>query len=176
MNNTNNQWLYSTTKNNKARFFLGEKGEKTLICIGINPSTAEPNKLDNTLKNVRRFAYDLGYDSWLMLNVYPQRATNPNELDLEINLTYHRENLKQIENILNYQKYDIWAAWGTLINKRKYLHECLNELVLLTRKNTLNWYTIGKKTKDGHPHHPLYLNKNLKLDLFDIDAYIQNMR
>ena len=46
--------IYSNTSNNKARFLLGEKGSKSLICIGINPSTAEPNNLDNTLKLILR--------------------------------------------------------------------------------------------------------------------------
>jgi len=46
-------WLYSKTSDNKARFLLGEKGNKTLICIGINPSTAEPDNLDRTLTVVK---------------------------------------------------------------------------------------------------------------------------
>ena len=167
-------WIYSKTDDNKARFLLGEKGDKTLLCIGINPSTAEPDNLDNTLKNVKRFSVDLGYDSWLMLNVYPQRATNPNKLSHEIDLDYHKENLKQIESVLSNSKCDIWAAWGTIINKRKYLFPCLNDIVTITKKYSIDWYTIGKISKYGHPHHPLYLNKSLKLDVFDIDQYIKD--
>lgn len=55
-------------------------GENPLVCFGINPSTAVPNALDPTLKRVRRFAAENGYDSWTMLNVYPQIATNPKTL------------------------------------------------------------------------------------------------
>lgn len=170
------KWIYSKTNDNKARFILGEKGDKTLICIGINPSTAKPDELDNTLKTVKRFSFDLGYDSWLMLNVYPQRYTNPNKLDKEINRGYHFENLKQIKSLLNSGNFDIWAAWGTIIKKRKYLLSCLNDIVSITMKYSINWYTIGKKSKDGHPHHPLYLNKKLKLDSFNINEYLKKQK
>lgn len=124
MDNLNN-WIYYNTKDNQARFILGEKGNKTLICFGINPSTATPSQLDNTLKTVKRFSQDLGYDSWIMLNVYPQRATNPNDLDVEMKRIYHEENLKYIEQILENRNCDVWAAWGTLIEKRSYLFTCL---------------------------------------------------
>lgn len=169
----NDNWIYSKTKDNKARFLLGEKGSNTLICIGINPSTATPEKLDNTLSTVKRFSHDLGYDSWLMLNVYPQRATNPNDLDEVLNSKYHHQNLEQIESILKNGSCDIWAAWGTLIKKRKYLWGCLADIYQLTAKHSILWHTIGNKSKEGHPHHPLYLNKDLKLDRFDIAEYMK---
>lgn len=171
-------WIYSNTDDNKARFLLGEKGDRTLICIGINPSTAEPDKLDNTLTTVKRFSYDLGYDSWLMLNVYPQRSTDSNKLDETINHNYHLGNLNQIESILlNSGVFDIWAAWGTNIKKRKYLLSCLNDIVSLTSKYSIKWYSIGRKSKEeGHPHHPLYLRKNLNLELFNINEYLKRQK
>lgn len=168
-------WIYSNTKNNKARFILGEKGKKTLICFGINPSTATPSKLDNTLSVVRRFSHDLGYDSWIMLNLYPQRSTNPNNLDKNINNKYHTENLKQIKQILKKDNCDIWAAWGTIIEKRNYLFDCLVDIYKISEIYSINWYMIGKKSKKGHPHHPLYLNRNLKLERFDIKKYLKKI-
>lgn len=169
----NNNWVYSNTKDNKARFLLGEKGANTLICIGINPSTAIPGDLDPTLSTVKRFSSDLGYDSWLMLNVYPQRATNPKNIDMVLNNEFHNENMKQISSVLKSGKHDIWAAWGASIIKRKYLFLCLNDIYHLTNKYSINWYSLGEKTKAGHPHHPLYLKKTCKLDKFDIDTYIK---
>lgn len=168
-------WIYANTKDNKARFLLGEKGKKCLICIGINPSTANPDKLDNTLTTVRRFALALDYDSWLMLNVYPQRATNPNQLHTEMNVEYHKQNLKQMEAFLKTGKYDMWAAWGTLIRKRKYLRACLKDIVDLSSKYSANWYIMGKQSKSGHPHHPLYLSKDLKLKAFNVKEYMENL-
>ena len=63
------------------RYVLGRVGRHPLVCIGINPSTAQPGALDPTLKSVERLANANGFDSWIMFNVYPQRATDPNDMD-----------------------------------------------------------------------------------------------
>ncbi|MBI2444753.1 MAG: DUF1643 domain-containing protein [Candidatus Magasanikbacteria bacterium] len=168
-----NSWIYFNTRNNKARFVLGEKGKKPLICIGINPSTATPSKLDNTLKAVKRFSKNLKkFDSWIMLNIYPQRATDPNDLDQKINNDYYKENLKYITKILQNKNCTIWAAWGTLIEEREYLFNCLVEIHKIAKRHSIEWYSIGKSSKKGHPHHPLYLNKTLKFEKFNIEKYL----
>ena len=35
------------------------------------------------------------------------------------------------------------------------------------------WYQAGKPSKKGHPHHPLYLRKDSKLEYFDMAAYLK---
>ena len=71
-----------------------------------------------------------GYDGWLMLNVYPQRATNPKEMHMEVNTEMHRENIEQILQIVKEQKhFDVCAAWGTEIDRRSYLQDCLKDIV-----------------------------------------------
>lgn len=44
---------------------------------------ALPNFLDPTLKRVQKYAKESEekYGAWYMLNVYPQRATNPQDID-----------------------------------------------------------------------------------------------
>ena len=71
------RWLYVPDHYSEYRYILGTRGNHPLICIGINPSTAVPDRLDNTLKSAERIAQHNGYDSFLMFNVYAQRATNP---------------------------------------------------------------------------------------------------
>ena len=167
-------WLYTYGKDNRERYTLGETGAKTLVCIGINPSTATPEKLDNTLTVVKSRALSYGYDSWIMLNVYPQRATDPNKLHKNIHLDSHRKNLEEIEKLFSRGTYDIWAAWGTLIKKRKYLVRCLKDIVITIGDNA-PWYSVGAKSKNGHPHHPLYLKKDLGFDEFDISSYLESL-
>ena len=48
------KWLYAPNFYSEYRYILGTRGKKPLICIGVNPSTAEPDHLDNTLKSVQR--------------------------------------------------------------------------------------------------------------------------
>jgi len=43
------KWLYVPPYYCEYRYILGTKGKNPLICIGINPSTAAPDDLDNTL-------------------------------------------------------------------------------------------------------------------------------
>jgi hypothetical protein len=167
-------WIYENDLNNSTRYILGIKGAKPLICFGINPSTAVPDKLDRTLSCVDRFSKSNHFESWIMLNIYPQRATNPDNLDVVINEKIHKENLKHIENIFKESKPYIWAAWGTIINRREYLFNCLKDIYKLSDNYSCKWNTIGRVSKKGHPHHPLYLNCNERLKEFDILSYINN--
>ena len=43
------EWLYVPDFYTEYRYILGTRGLNPLICIGVNPSTAEPGNLDNTL-------------------------------------------------------------------------------------------------------------------------------
>jgi len=73
-------WLYETTSDHSARFVLGTPGENPLICFGINPSIATPHNVDPTVGRVMRVTTLYGFDSFIMMNVYPQRATDPRDL------------------------------------------------------------------------------------------------
>ena len=74
------RWLYVPNLYSEYRYILGTRGKNPLICIGINPSTAAPDALDPTLQSVERIAHSNGYDSFLMFNVYAQRATSPDDM------------------------------------------------------------------------------------------------
>ena len=168
-------WLYEKNKDNSARYILGQKGLRPLVCVGINPSTAVPNDLDRTLTNVRRFSQIHGYDGWLMLNVYPQRSTDPNGLDSDMNSKEHALNVKYIaEYLAQYKSVDVWGAWGTLIEKRKYLPDVLRDIVAAIDRKGVRWVRIGKASKKGHPHHPLYLSHKSEVEHFDIDNYLKS--
>lgn len=166
-------WIYEHSDDNKCRYALGTKGKRTLICFGVNPSTAEPTRLDPTLKTVERFALQNGYDSYLMLNLYPQRATNPKDMDKIENKEIGDKNLEVIKKYLSQGNCDIWAAWGALIRMRPYLASYLYEIYYNCHGQHNNWFTRGNKTKDGHPHHPLYLKNTLSLEPFDIGNYME---
>ena len=170
------QWLYVPNDYNEYRYILGTKGDNPLICIGINPSTAAPNDLDNTLKSVERIALGNGFDSFIMFNVYAQRATKPDDMDDELNEKLHRENMRAFDYILSLykeEKLSVWAAWGTIVEMRPYLKDCLREMVDISYKHQARWYSSGAISKKGHPHHPLYLRKDSDLDEFDMESYLK---
>lgn len=167
------RWLYVPDFYSEYRYILGTKGKNPLICIGINPSTAAPDDLDNTLKSVERIALHNGFDSFIMFNVYAQRATNPDDMEKNFNIHLHEENMKAFEYVLKLSENTacVWAAWGNIIEKRDYLSECVLTMAEIGKRYGANWYTAGKISVKGHPHHPLYLKKDTKLDEFDIDKY-----
>ena len=164
-----NRWLYVPDHYSEYRYILGTRGSHPLICIGINPSTAAPDRLDNTLKSAQRIALSNGYDSFIMFNVYAQRATLPDDMEKVLNQDMHRENLKAFEWILRSypSPCSVWAAWGALITKRKYLAGCVLDLTAVGNRYGARWYTAGPRSKAGHPHHPLYLRSDSVLDPFD---------
>ena len=169
-----NTWLYAPNFYSEYRYILGTRGKNPLICIGINPSTARPGDLDNTLKSVERIALGNGYDSFIMFNVYAQRATDPDAMERTCNLQLHRENLEAFRYVLSIsQNPAVWAAWGTIIEKRDYLPQCLRDMLAIGQELGASWYCAGAVSKKGHPHHPLYLRKDEKLKPFDIDAYLR---
>ena len=170
------EWIYDKEKDNSARYSLSPKSTNYLFCFGINPSTASPEKLDNTVKSVERIALRHGFETFMMLNVYPQRATDPNNLHDEMDEELHAQNLFYIEKYFKENKNrHILAAWGTLITKRSYLKQCLKEIYNVSKKHNCTWYHIGNPSKEGHPHHPLYLSNEEKLKIFDMEGYISSL-
>ena len=169
------KWLYAPNFYSEYRYILGTKGKNPLICIGINPSTAEPDNLDNTLKSVERIAHGNGFDSFIMFNVYAQRATNPDAMERRCNLSLHQENLKAFRYVLSISETPtVWAAWGAIIEKRDYLADCVRDMVAVGQEFGANWCCAGAISKKGHPHHPLYLRKDEKIKPFDIEQYLNS--
>ena len=168
------RWLYVPNHYSEYRYILGTRGRKPLICMGINPSTAAPDALDPTLKSVERIAHANGYDSFLMFNVYAQRATRPDDMEPVCNRQLHDENRQAFRYLLSLSpKPAVWAAWGNIIEKRGYLMDCVRDFLADGEAVGARWYTAGPLLKSGHPHHPLYLRKDTQLLPFEIAAYLR---
>ena len=89
-----------------------------------------------------------------MLNVYPQRATNPNDMHIERDENLVQTNLWHIRDISQrYSNCDVLLAYGNLITKRKYLKICLNEILELLNVEH------GRKVKDKNQMIRLNANK-----------------
>ena len=173
------RWLYVPNVYAEYRYILGTRGECPLICVGVNPSTAAPDHLDNTLKSVERVARFNGYDSFLMFNVYAQRATNPDDMEPLCNPVLHGENMRAFDYALSLDRSGapaVWAAWGAVIEKRDYLPQCVRDMIAVGQRRGARWYTAGSRSKrKGHPHHPLYLRKDSQLEEFNVAEYLDQL-
>ncbi|HET8860462.1 DUF1643 domain-containing protein [Marivirga sp.] len=168
-------WIYHTDSSDKYRYTLGKTGNKTLFCVGVNPSQARPEQYDGTVSSVERIAIHNHFDAWVMINLYPQRATSPTLLHQKIQKKYHEENLEIIENLLEENDPVIWAAWGNLIDSRPYLKHCLSDIFNLSQFHDCQWLSAGNPLKSGHPKHPLYLKKTTELTSFDMEDYMERI-
>ena len=171
------KWLFVPNSYTEYRYILGTRGKNPLICIGVNPSTAAPDHLDPTLQSVQRIALNNGYDSFVMLNVYAQRATSPENMDRECHKELHSQNMQAFRYALSLaEKPAVWAAWGNIIEARPYLVSCVQDMIKASIPYDAAWYCCGKMSKRGHPHHPLYLRKDEPLVDFDAPAYLSLLK
>ena len=143
--------------------------------FGINPSIAAPGAPDRTVGRVTRFAAENGYDSWMMLNVYPQISTDPKGLHLEHSPELKAENERHIARMVERQS-TLLAAWGSLVTSRPYLRSLLRDILQITTSAGAQWVSLGEPTKEGHPRHPLYLRADTPLVPFDVDRYLSAAR
>jgi hypothetical protein len=157
------------------RFNLGTSGENPLFVIGLNPSTADDKIPDMTIKRVMSFANKHGCDSFIMLNLYPQRTTEPAKLHSVIDSQLHKENLYHIlKSLEGFNHISILASWGETIIIRTYLKECLSDIYDKTKNKNISWLKIGELTQSGHPRHPSRA-AYIPLSSFDIKTYIETL-
>jgi len=150
--------LYENDLNNLARYVIGESGSNPMVCFGINPSYATPIKYDPTIRQIKTLALINGYDGWIMLNLYPQRTSDPKLIHNGLDVELHRTNLKYILKILEkYKPTEVFALWGNSIKLRPFLNQILKELNKEVLQRSISWKNIGGLTKDGNPWHPRYL-------------------
>jgi len=127
-----------------------------LVVCGLNPSTADENNDDPTLRRVQGFARDMDRGGVLMLNAFAWRSTDPRGL-LNIADPVGPENT--VDNLaawidLASPDRRAIAAWGGNIIKPA-LRFRLEQLKPLR-------FDCLRKTKSGQPEHPLYLPAELR--------------
>lgn len=98
-----------------------------------------------------------------MLNLYPQRSTDPDCL--------HLAPQKDLVNFIDGWRLTIVAAWGNLIASRPYLKPILAEMVAIPGIGSCRWVSLGPVLQTGHPRHPSRAAYTHALQPFDVAAY-----
>lgn len=170
------EYIYKANADNTARFVLGTKGSNPLIVMSINPSVGSPERTSATVGTVRHIAADYGYDSWIILCLYPQRATHLDELDEIANQQWIQENDAVIDEVLSqWPNHKIWAAWGTHYKMRDYFPECLKNILAIADKYHESWMHYGPLDEDGTPRYCLYLEDGEGFAPFDAQAFYNSV-
>ncbi len=142
------------SQDRKHRYMLSriwDENTGAVVFIGLNPSTADENNDDRTIKKCIKYAKDWGYGGIYMINLFSFRATNPNKMLSALNPT-NDENDKYIEKYINIGK-KVICAWGNDGSFQDRNNDITNKFKDL--------YCL-KLNQTGQPAHPLYLEDNLK--------------
>jgi hypothetical protein len=132
------------------------------MVIGLNPSTANADKDDQTIKNLRRILTKLGYGGFYMMNCWPFITSKPELLQTNPLTDEYNNN---VITITASQCHEIIFAWGSF----KIIKETGRD------KELEEMFPDAKcfgKSKNGSPWHPLALMyngtvKNPKLELYN---------
>lgn len=160
----------------ECRFVLNKKGNKPLIVLGLNPSTADESKPDATIRKIMGFiskwneSKTHNFDSFTMINLYPIIETSPIKLPKTIDINLHKRNLEIISSILDeYPSCNILLCYGDSIESVKWLKECRDDIFRLFRQYPeIQLYCLGDLTRLKNPRHPSRLSYNTKLTPFEI--------
>lgn len=164
--------LCSVSPCNRFRFYLGEPGTKTLLFVGVNPSTADIATDDQTIRKIKGFSGIYGFDGWGIINLSPQRATDPDDMDALENKEATRINLEEIQHYTTqYGVSDAVFSWGNLIEKRGYL--AVMPAKILQALGNPKVYSLGELTQKGHPRHPLMVGYAAQLFSFDTSKILE---
>jgi hypothetical protein len=146
--------LYANSSDDRCRYVLGRDGERKILVIGLNPSTATRDTSDTTVAKVEAVARRNGHDGFVMLNLYPVRATDHRTLPRRADARQMRHNLEVIEAMVEAEPAPVlWAAWGVSIVGRPFFLSAAIELVARLQRYRPTWQRYGPPTADGHPRH-----------------------
>lgn len=170
------------------RYLLAKKGKNNLLVVGLNPSTADAEKSDPTVRNIDTITGNNGYNGWLLVNLYPKRKSSPSDLELAAEPEIYWYNLHLIKHLLDQDQFrikDAWLAWGDGVDtlKRSYLKQAAGYLYKNLLLHDLNYYCIGRTGK-ANPRHPSPQSVNchvgrleeIELLKFDFRHYVRDIK
>lgn len=138
-----------------------------LTIVMLNPSKADAEYDDPTIRRCIGYAKSLGFGGILVVNLFAYRATNPTELFTTTD-PIGGQNAEYLGDALQNADY-VLLAYGNSGIVKKLLYKFPRYKPLeLAQKGTLHYLELSK---DGTPKHPLYLKKDLTLTRFEIGSF-----
>jgi hypothetical protein len=139
--------------------WLDDKPASYLMVIGLNPSTADETRDDNTIRRCVGFAKAWGFGALCMTNLFAWRDTKPANMKAAMfpvggdNDMWLRKCAEGAGMILA-----AWGAHGSFLERGNTVADDLRKLGKQVHALKLN--------ADGSPMHPLYVAADTKPELF----------
>lgn len=134
--------------------------------IMLNPSTADADQDDPTIRRCVGFAKALGCGSLCVVNLYAYRATNPRDVFRQDGRVGPKNDywLSVAAVYADVKDSPLIAAWGAHAEEWRVQH-------VLTLPGMQRLTALGV-TKDGHPRHPLYLPASARPEPWPMDRAV----
>ena len=126
------------------------------LFIMLNPSTADAEIDDPTIRRCMGFAKSWGRDGIEVVNLFAFRATSPKDMQTAAD-PVGPENEVHVEEAVAecFEVICAWGAHGSFKAQDMVMQRWLREA------GVFQPYSLGE-TVDGQPRHPLYLKANLQ--------------
>ena len=169
------------TETTAYRYTLVRRWDDSRPLIGwvcLNPSTATADEDDATTRKLRGFSERWGFGRYMLVNLFPMRATNPEEL---IAATV-RERLSRrpdsaveliVASLLDCD--ELVLAWGARGDHAALSSQRDTALQYLQLHGGAKPITCLGLTKSGDPKHPLYLSYATQRRPFVFNAVARKM-
>ena len=136
-------------------------GRPRALFVMLNPSTADAEVDDATIRSCVRLSKGLDYGSFEVINLFSWRATDPKDLEAAPGIARIGPEQGRISSAA-VERCDMpICAWGAhhLASGRG------RQMAEFIRSRRPAVFCFGK-TKDGSPRHPLYVKSGTPLEVF----------
>ena len=138
-----------------------DEDEPYALFVMLNPSTADAEQDDPTIRRCIDFATRWGYGGLRVVNVFAYRSTDPKTL-LNVADPVGPDNYRYISAAIKYAGVVI-AAWGA---SGPHIKEAYDTVYEIARYLKIPIHVLGV-TKNSMPKHPLYIPKLMMPKLID---------
>ena len=144
---------------------LSVNRQRTLLFIGLNPSTATSNEDDMTLRRLLKFCHSWGYRDLLVINLFARRSKSPRLLKHCFDPIGKKNNDILAKFISVWSRnidWDLWLGWGAggaLFKRNNYVLRLIEPSFIMRMSlfpKAIGPLALGV-TRGGHPLHPLYV-------------------
>lgn len=137
---------------------LGD-GQTTVIMV--NPSTADAERDDATIRKLRGFGERYRWGKIVVGNLFAYRATDVRELRSAPDPVGPENDSHLMDMLREADRFVV--AWGPAAKLPKRLRTRFRRVLEIGAFVSRQPLSIGKPAKDGHPCHPLMLPYSLEL-------------
>lgn len=130
--------------------------------ILCNPSTADAEVFDPTVRRCYGFTRDWGYGGFTLANIFALRSTDPAPLKTHADPVGPLNDRWILELATRVSTKRVVCAWGEVGGK---FTERAKDVIEMLRAHGVELWCLGT-TKNGHPRHPLYVKGSQELVRF----------